>query len=146
VIFHEETPMADSPLIQIDDDWKRQAQEEKRKLAEQAKAREQALLDAKSQAQESARESASPTKMPPASFDTVIQTLLGQALQYLGDYGDDDGRSMVSLEAARHYIDTLGVLEGKTKGNLSTEEQASLNIALYEGRSRFASVGMRMVF
>ncbi len=135
--------MADSPLILIDDDWKKQAQQEKIKLAEEAKAREEAARPvARSSADD---ESPGRQKMPPATFDTLIQTMLGQALSYLGEYGDDDGRPVVSLEAAKHYIDSLGVLEVKTKGNLTTDEAAQLDIALYEGRSRFASVGMRSV-
>ena len=41
---------------------------------------------------------------------------------------------------AKLQIDILGVLEEKTKGNLTEEEQNSLNVALYETRMRYVAV------
>ncbi len=41
---------------------------------------------------------------------------------------------------AKHHIDVLGVLEKKTKGNLTAEEKSILDQALYEVRLRYVQV------
>jgi hypothetical protein len=47
---------------------------------------------------------------------------------------------MLNLDMAKHQLDTLGVLEEKTRNNLSEEEQRSLDSALYEARMRYVNV------
>jgi hypothetical protein len=139
--------MADNPSLQIDDDWKRQAQEEKRKLAEQE--RQQRESAAATAAPPSANpDDASPRarrEMPPASFATVVQSFVTQALYYLGELAPQGGEPSVSLEMAKHHIDSLAVLEEKTKGNLSEEEKKMLDAALYETRMRFVSIAQQMI-
>ena len=78
--------------------------------------------------------------MPPADFRTLVSTLSSQALMYLGAYPDPSGRPMISLETARHSLDLLGVLEAKTAGNLSDEEQSHLDAMLYELRMTYVEV------
>ena len=63
-----------------------------------------------------------------------------QVLFYLGDLAPRGGEPTVSLDLAKHHIDTLGILEAKTKGNLSPEEQRLLDAALYETRMRYVTV------
>ena len=46
---------------------------------------------------------------------------------------------------AKHQIDTLGVLDEKTQGNLSEEEKQLLDAALYETRMRYVAVASQMV-
>ena len=46
----------------------------------------------------------------------------------------------VNLDMAKFNIDLLGVLEEKTKGNLSPDEQKLLDTALYETRMRYVQV------
>jgi hypothetical protein len=139
--------MADEKTsLHIDADWKKQAQEEKRKLAEQAaavKAKEPAPLPGS--AAESAPSAAGKGprargQMPPANFATLVQSILTQALFYLGDLASRGGEPVVNLDMAKHQIDTLGVLEEKTRGNLSEEEQRLLDTVLYEARMRYVSV------
>jgi len=134
--------MADEKL-HIDTDWKKQAQEEKRRLAEQAaatKTKEPAII-APPPGPGEARPSGRPRgQMPPASFSTLVQSLLTQALFYLGDLSARGAEPTVNLEMAKHQIDTLGVLEEKTKGNLSEEEQKLMDTVLYEARMRYVSV------
>jgi len=136
--------MADN-LLQIDDDWKKQAQEEKRRLAEE---------EAKKKAQTSAAApvvsagGAGPTAgtpagrraAPKASFAGLVQTLMTQALFYLGELGSRTGQNMVDLDMARMQIDLLVVLEDKTKGNLTAEDSQFLDTAMYETRMRFVAV------
>jgi hypothetical protein len=42
-------------------------------------------------------------------------------------------------------IDTLGVLDEKTKGNLTSEEQKLMDRALYETRMRYVAVASQYV-
>ena len=46
----------------------------------------------------------------------------------------------VDLDMAKHIIDTLAVLEEKTKGNLTPEESGLLNEYLYQLRMLFVAV------
>jgi len=150
--------MADR-ILQIDDDWKRQAQEEKRRLAEQQREREQ------QQQQQAARPPATPAvaatlapsdprragtssagrDVPEASFENLVQTLAAQAMYYLGEYAGQDGEPMVDLDAAKAQLDTLGLLEVKCKGNLTPPEQAALDGTLYELRMRYVSIATQMI-
>jgi hypothetical protein len=151
--------MADEqPSLSIDTDWKKQAQEEKRRLAEEAQ---------KKAAAEAAAAPAPPPplvgppgamapgappavgargagrgrrELPPVSFNTLVQSIMTQILFYLGDLSPQGGEPMLNLDMAKHQIDTLGMLEEKTKNNLTADEQRMLDSALYEVRSRFVSV------
>ena len=150
--------MADeSSGLHIDTDWKRQAQEEKRRLAEEEQKKAAAAAAPPATA-------AGPTaaaiggaarpgpagrrearELPPASFASLINSVMTQALFYLGELAPQGGEPMVNLDMARHQIDTLAVLEEKTKGNLSDDEQRLLDTALYETRNRFVSVASQYI-
>ena len=140
--------MADRPTLQIDDDWKRQAQEEKRKLAEQEKARAEAAAaaaSAKPAGGASSTERRAAKELPAASFGTLVQSMLTQADYYLGSYAGQDGEPMIDLDGAKFQLDLLGVVEEKTKGNLAKNEQDVLDAALYELRSRYVSIATQMI-
>lgn len=126
------------PELQIDDDWKKQAQEEKRRLAEQAAA-EKAPTVAPSREEPRQRRA-----VPAASFETLVSTLVTQALYYLGEMSQE-AEGAADLDLAKHQIDTLAVLEEKTKNNLTADEQRSLDSALYELRMRFVSVATQLI-
>jgi hypothetical protein len=154
----------EQPSLHIDTDWKKQAQEEKRKLAEQEKQRKEAAqapagqspsatpspstAGAAASAPSSARASATrggARELPPPSFATLVQSIVTQILYYLGDLSTRGGEPSLNLDMAKHQIDTLGVLEEKTKGNLTDEEQHLLDAALYETRMRYVAVASQMV-
>ena len=109
--------------IFIDSDWKSQAQAEKEKLnaeAEQAKA-----------------QSGQP-KLPEASVMGLLQMLVEPALLYLGRIPEPStGKPIVSLEAAKYYVDLLGVLTEKTKGNVTEEESQLMTGTLAQLRAEF---------
>jgi hypothetical protein len=154
--------MADEqPSLHIDTDWKKQAQEEKRKLAEQEAAKKAQQQAAPSPlpgaaappgaAPGAAGARAAATgpaagrirdrgQVPQASFGSLVQSLLTQVLFYLGDLSPRGMEPQVNLDMAKYNIDLLGVLEEKTKGNLTEEEQRLLDSALYEARMRYVSV------
>jgi len=77
--------------------------------------------------------------LPPASFEFLVLSLRTQAELHLGliHFGPESERPKPNLELARHNIDLLGVLQGKTKGNLALEEQRLLENSLTELRFRF---------
>ena len=75
--------------------------------------------------------------MPPASFEFLVISLRWQAEMQLGMYGPAEGDRRQDLDGARHSIDLLGVLQEKTKGNLSWDEQRLLENSLTELRFRF---------
>ncbi len=142
--------MSDKPTIQIDSDWKRQAQEEKRKLAEQEAKSKPAASSAAvpaSAGPSSAGASARPAQreLPEPSFATLVQSTMTQALYYLGELGEEGDQPTFSLDMARYHIDTLGVLESKTKGNLTPQEQQLLDQALYDLRGRFVGIARQMI-
>ncbi|HEX8340853.1 MAG TPA: DUF1844 domain-containing protein [Tepidisphaeraceae bacterium] len=130
--------MSDKPSIQIDSDWKRQAQEEKRKLAEE-EAKKKAAAPAPA-SRSAATAAPRPRALPEPTFSTLVQQTMTQALYYLGELGDETEQPTVSFDMAKHHIDTLGVLETKTRGNLTPEEQSLLDQVLYDTRSRYVSI------
>jgi hypothetical protein len=78
--------------------------------------------------------------MPEVSFSTFVMSLNTSVLYHLGEIGDPEtGQKMVNTELARHAIDTLVVLEQKTKGNLSEEEAELLKNILYDVKMRFVN-------
>ena len=140
--------MADQKLIlNVDDDWKKQAQEEKRRLSEQEqKAKEVAPPPAPAAPLPGVTaHGETPEAGEGTPFGTLVQTLLTQTLVYLGAMGGRTGRPMLNLDAARTAIDMLGVLDEKTRGNLTPEEQQLLDTALYEARNRFIGVATQMI-
>lgn len=80
-----------------------------------------------------------PLPMPPATFEFLVYSLRTQAEVNMGlfDLGQDEEGAGPDLEVARHSIDLLGVIQEKTKGNLSLEEERLLNNSLAELRFRF---------
>ena len=68
-----------------------------------------------------------------------------QALFYLGDLAPRGSEPQVNLDMAKHYVDTLNVLEEKTKGNLTDDEKRLLDAALYETRMRYVAVAQQYI-
>ena len=73
------------------------------------------------------------------SFIRFVFSLAHNAAVYFGDAPDPNtGQPMQpNLEGARHMIEILEMLEGKTRGNLSAEERHFLEQIIYELRLRF---------
>ena len=138
----------EKPSLHIDTDWKKQAQEEKRKLAEeeQKKAAQAPPPRAPGPAQEAIGRGRRGTReLPPASFPALVNSLMTQSLFYLGDLAPQGGEPAVNLDMAKHQIDTMSILEEKTKGNLTEDEQRVLDTALYEARMRYVQVAAQFV-
>ena len=79
--------------------------------------------------------------LPAIDFSTFVLSLSHSALVHLGDAPDPTtGQVHVSLPMARQTIDLLSLLEHKTKGNLTGEEERLLEQALYDLRMRYVEV------
>ncbi len=77
--------------------------------------------------------------LPPASFEFLVLSLRFQAEMQLGllGLGDEPERPQPDFRGARHSIDLLGMLQEKTRGNLSLEEQRLLENSVTELRFRY---------
>ncbi|MEC8560636.1 MAG: DUF1844 domain-containing protein [Planctomycetota bacterium] len=118
-----------TPKIQVDTDWKAEAQAEKERLARQEAEREE----------QGGNEA--PGELPPADFKGLIGLLASQAIMGLGAYTDPkSGGVVIDLVGSKFAIDLLAVIEEKTKGNLDEAETTELGQILTELRSRFVQV------
>lgn len=79
-------------------------------------------------------------ELPTLDFSTFVLGLIGTAFLHLGDAPDPEGRSERNLMLARQDIDLLGLLQDKTKGNLTGDEERLLEQALCDLRMRFVEV------
>jgi len=74
----------------------------------------------------------------PIDFSTHVLSLASTALIALGKMPAPDGRPHpIDLETAKHLIDVLAMLEGKTKGNLDEAESKLLASLVYDLRVAF---------
>jgi hypothetical protein len=78
-----------------------------------------------------------PRSLPPADFATLVLSLGSSALMCLGEDGGEGKKVERNLPMAKHAIDLLTVLEDKTKGNLSAEEEHILESLLFDLRLRY---------
>ncbi|MFZ5428566.1 MAG: DUF1844 domain-containing protein [Thermodesulfobacteriota bacterium] len=61
--------------------------------------------------------------LPQVDFTTFVYSLASAAMVHLGEMPEpESGKTMPSMPMAKHSIDTLAMLEEKTRGNLSPDE------------------------
>ena len=133
----------DQPKIIVDDDWKSQAQAEKEKLAEEVEKKE--AQAAKGPEPGATGQPQGPRELPPATFTTLVSSLMTQIFLALGGMEDPQTKKRyVDLDLAKHHIDTLRMLEEKTAGNLSEEEKRLLDRALYETRMQYVQIAQHL--
>jgi len=80
--------------------------------------------------------------LPPANFAFLVESILMQTQMQLGllRFSETEEENEPNLPLARHSIDMLGMLQDKTRGNLTTEEQRLIENGLTELRFRFIQV------
>lgn len=82
--------------------------------------------------------------MPEVTFSAFIMSLNTSALYHLGEIADPaTGKTVVDFGLARHAIDTLAMMQEKTKGNLTSDEQELLKNILYDSKLRFVNVSKK---
>ena len=115
----------DAAKKKVDEEWKKKVQEEKEKA-------EQTEPKGEEQAQE--------RPMPKASFVNFVATLQLQILVSLGEVPNPaTEKAEKDLQQAKYLIDTLGVIQDKTKGDLEDNEKRLLDSILYEARMRYVN-------
>jgi hypothetical protein len=78
---------------------------------------------------------------PPAmNFEQLVQSIYMTAIVQLGGATQAGQQPQVDILGARQSIDMLGVLQEKTKGNLTQEETRLLESALFEIRMAFLEI------
>jgi hypothetical protein len=146
---------AKSRLV-VDEDWKSRVEAEKEaaktESAGETSATAQSETAGPSKSHPATRgEQQAPPQLPPASFSLLVTSLATQAMALLGEAespskdpndpeADLKALSASALELARHAIDTLHMLEEKTRGNLVREESAVLTTTLHELRMMYIAV------
>jgi hypothetical protein len=82
-----------------------------------------------------------PTGVPEGSFLNLLNMLAVEAAMHLGMIQPQGQEPLpVDLESARHLIDMLGMLQAKTRGNLTAEEDSLLENILADLRMQFVGV------
>jgi Domain of unknown function (DUF1844) len=81
---------------------------------------------------------------PPIKFEHLVQQLYLSALMQMGAATPEGQRPRVDIIGARQSIDLLGVLEEKSKGNLSPVEERMLDTVLFELRMTFLELTKRI--
>ena len=74
------------------------------------------------------------------TFDKFVASLYMSSLMQLGLAAPQGAKPQVDLLGARQTIDTLAILQDKTKGNLTPAEQNMLQNCLYELRMAYLEV------
>jgi len=77
------------------------------------------------------------SEIPPVTFESFIFNLYNVALINFGFRDPESGKIIRNLPMAKHTIDTMGMLEEKTKGNLTITESNLLENLLYELRMSY---------
>ncbi|OJY30295.1 MAG: hypothetical protein BGO98_26535 [Myxococcales bacterium 68-20] len=76
--------------------------------------------------------------LPTIDFATFILSLSHSALMHLGEAPHPDTNAVeANLPLAKQNIDLLGLLEEKTKGNLTGDEERLLAQVLFDLRMRY---------
>lgn len=123
---NKENKTPDDPKIIVDEDWKTKVQNEKEQL--------------KAQVDSDTKAGAEP-QLPPASFPMLLSTLATQVMSALGQMPDPvDGKARINKPLAKHLVDTIAMLEEKTKGNLNEDEAQMMDTLLHEVRMIYVAV------
>ena len=120
----------DEPKIIVDEDWKAQVEQEKEQLKERESAESNAGTADDPMMQ-----------IPEASIQVLLATIATQAISVMGLIPDPATGQVadVNLPLAKHLVDTVAVIEEKTKGNLTDEEAALIKENLHQLRMAYVA-------
>jgi hypothetical protein len=80
-------------------------------------------------------------ELPVLDFATFVLSLSHSALMHLGEAPHPDSSKLaVNLPMAKQTIDLIGMIEEKTKGNLTGEEERLVGQVLYDLRMRYVEL------
>jgi hypothetical protein len=134
--------MADNPEERmekrVDEGWKAKVREEKEALNREEEAVQADAGPAEDGDAAGGDEAGAEAAYPPPTFTGLAAGLAAQAFMALGLVENPvTGKVEKDLAAARHLLDTLGMLQEKTEGNLSDDEKAYVEDLLYNLRMAF---------
>ena len=99
------------------------------------------IAEARSEEPASAEEVELPGADDPASFASFLMSIASNAASSLGMMEHPvTGKREVDLELGKHWIDVVGMLQQKTRGNLLPQEQQILEGLLADLRMQFVSL------
>ncbi len=129
----------------IDESWKNAASSEKETLntnGETKKEEPQGLVDPLGQEIQAHKEE--DVEMPEVNFLGYITSLAFQAVIFLGEVPHPMTEKIEkNLKQAKFLIDTLLLIRDKTKGNLTAQENDTLNAFLYELQMKFVEASQK---
>lgn len=76
----------------------------------------------------------------PITFEHVIQSFYVSAMLALGAGTEPGQKARIDILGARQSIDMLALLQEKTRGNLTSREEATLQNVLFELRMMFLEI------
>ncbi|MCJ7664793.1 MAG: DUF1844 domain-containing protein [Desulfobacterales bacterium] len=110
---------------------------DKRTSTEAAGKKEKEKKETRAQEKE-ARKEEKQHPVPEITFSAFVYSLSTSALVHLGEIPEPISEKMAkNLPLAKQTIDILGILQEKTKGNLTQDEENLLNNFLYDLRMRY---------
>lgn len=113
--------------------------EEESEVAQEAK--EEAPEKEEEAKEPPGEEEASLPPLPEVNFSTFVISLATAAFQQMGLIeGEGEEGPSRDLQLAKHTIDTLAMMDEKTRGNLSQEEERLLGGLLAELRLRYVKL------
>jgi hypothetical protein len=116
---------------------------DKRTTTEAAGKKEKEKKETKAPEKEAQKEAKAeqPPPLPEITFSAFVYSLSTSALVHLGEIPEPITEKMdKNLPLAKQTIDILGILQEKTKGNLTQDEENLLNNFLYDLRMRYVKV------
>jgi hypothetical protein len=101
----------------------------------EVRAEEQPTSEAPSEKREAAEKKEETYR--PLDFNSFVMSMANTALFQLGLIQLPDSESMKDITGARQTIDLLALIQDKTRGNLSDQEQKLLDETLFQLRMAF---------
>jgi hypothetical protein len=117
------------------DEARLRGEKRKKEVKRKEEEKEERKEDEKEERKEGQKEG---IPFPEITFSNFVFSLTTQALIQLGEIQDPESKEPIkSLPLAKQTIDLIGMLQEKTRGNLTKEEEALINNALYDLRMRY---------
>jgi len=97
--------------------------------------------DTQQSEQQEPKETPERIELPPVNFINFINSLASTAFMYMGGLVDPETKKpIIELNMAKHNIDTIEMLQEKTKGNLTAPESNFLENTLYNLRMSYVRI------
>lgn len=111
---------------------------EKAEPEEKAESHEAGIQEEEKVEPEAAQEKIEDAPLPEINFSTFIFSLNTSALLHLGEVPDPaTGKQREELVLAKQTIDVIAMLEEKSRGNLTSDEENLIKHILYDLRLRY---------